>query len=87
MDSTNNTSSSTLPFDGVPMGPPPDGSMPGGPGPGGPPPDGSGGEGSATITSLQANLALYGYILLFLFFIPSHPLSILSPSYLRFDNR
>jgi len=49
-------------------GPPPDGPPDGSP-PGGPPPDGGGGGGgfSMTTTSLQTNLALYGYIVLFLF--------------------
>jgi hypothetical protein len=56
-------------------GPPPDGSPP----PGGPPPDGPGGGGSTTtvITNLQRNLALYGYILLFLFGFFGHINSII----------
>jgi len=53
---------------------PPGGSPP----PGGPPPGNSGGSGAVSvITNLQRNLALYGYILLFLFGFFGHINSII----------
>jgi hypothetical protein len=64
------------PPDGPPPdGPPPDGSPPCGPPPGGP--GGSDGGNLTMITNMQRNLALYGYIFLFLFGYFGHISSII----------
>jgi len=72
--------SASLTIEDIQPDAPPNGSFPDGPPPGGPPPNGPGGGGNgnmAIVTVIQRNLALYGYIFLFLFGYFGHISSII----------